>query len=41
MAPGGLIFVMTIEVTDGTGNDTIGKKGPIFRMRLGIRKEVL
>lgn len=37
MAPGGLIFVMTIEVTDGTGNDTIGKKG----MRLGIRKEVL
>lgn len=26
MAPGGLIFVMTIEVTDGAENDTIGKK---------------
>lgn len=24
MAPGGLIFVMTIEVTDGAENDTIG-----------------
>lgn len=41
MAPGGLIFVMTIEITDGAESDTIGKKGLIFRMRLEIRKEVL